>query len=330
MAGASTCDVARARASWWWSVGRSVAHHLDGPTTKYERDRAKTRGAAKTRESDGDGETTTRTRERTQSDRRERNERQRTTKNDARAMMRTSDILLKVLAPLLGSILAQVMFMSPLPKIRSLKKAQEYEVGIGELNPLPYPFAAANCVSWLMYGAISGNYWVYVPNATGFLITLYFTGTVYGLDARWRDRMERLVGALASLLLVLGMVISCVLRNYSEGLKKTVTGSVCNAILVVYYAAPLSTVAQVVRTRDSKSFYLPLTIMNGVNGLCWFAYGLALNDWFIAAPNLLGAVLSALQLVLIFMYPSSERLKKEKLTPTTSTASTDGLVKPSP
>ena len=234
--------------------------------------------------------------------------------------MRASDVFLTVLAPLLGSLLAQVMFLSPLPKIQALRKTQGIESGIGELNPLPYPFAAANCAAWLMYGAISGNYWVYVPNGTGFLISLYYTGAVYGLDARWRERMERLMGVLVVLLLFVGMIVSCVLRDSSENVKLTVTGSVCNAILVVYYSAPLSTVAEVVRTRDSKSFYFPLTFMNGVNGLCWFGYGLALGDWFIAAPNLFGSVLSAVQMVLIFMYPSSKRSSM------TTATSSEGLV----
>ena len=237
--------------------------------------------------------------------------------------MRASDVFLTVLAPLLGSLLAQVMFLSPLPKIQALKKAQETESGIGDLNPLPYPFAAANCAAWLMYGAISGNYWVYIPNGTGFLISMYYTGAVYGLDACWRERLERLTGVLVTFMLIVGMIVSCVLRDSSEKVKLMVTGSVCNAILVVYYSAPLSTVAEVVRTRDSKSFYFPLTLMNGMNGLCWFCYGLALDDWFIAAPNLFGSMLSAVQMVLMFMYPSSEKKRSSSITPTLSS---EGLV----
>lgn len=42
--------------------------------------------------------------------------------------------------------------------------------------------------------------------------------------------------------------------------------------------------AKVVAERDSSSLHAPLCAMNIINGALWFAYGLALRDWFIALP----------------------------------------------
>ena len=50
-------------------------------------------------------------------------------------------------------------------------------------------------------------------------------------------------------------------------------GLLANAILLVFYASPLSTVAEVVSTRSSASLYAPLCAMNVVNGLLWVTYG---------------------------------------------------------
>ena len=41
----------------------------------------------------------------------------------------------------------------------------------------------------------------------------------------------------------------------------------------MYYGAPLSTMAEVIRTRNSASILLPLTLMNLINALLWTTYG---------------------------------------------------------
>lgn len=58
-------------------------------------------------------------------------------------------------------------------------------------------------------------------------------------------------------------------------------GFTANAILLIYYAAPLSTIATVVRTRSSASLHLPLAVMNTINGALWLIYGLAISDLFV-------------------------------------------------
>ena len=230
----------------------------------------------------------------------------------------TRDALSLWFAPALGSALAQVMFLSPFPEIERCKTKRS----LGHLNALPYPFVAANCAAWMIYGGISGNYWVYIPNFTGYFCGTYYSFVAYALDEKIRGTMERIVAVLIILVSFIGMVVSCVMKNSSESARLVVAGILANLILVVYYSAPLSTMAEVVRTKDSKSMHFPLVFCNGLNGLCWTTYGIALNDWWIAAPNLFGSVLSIVQVVLIFLYPSSERLRS-RITPTPSV---EGLV----
>jgi len=55
--------------------------------------------------------------------------------------------------------------------------------------------------------------------------------------------------------------------------------------------------------------------------VCWTSYGIALDDWWIAAPNLFGSMLSLVQLCMIIVFPSSEQI--QRLTPTSSA---EGLV----
>ena len=73
---------------------------------------------------------------------------------------------------------------------------------------------------------------------------------------------------------------------------------------MIYYAAPLSTVVEVLRRRDARSLHWPSCTMNFVNGLCWTAYGWAIKDYFILGPNAAGMVMAAFQIALIASFPS--------------------------
>jgi hypothetical protein len=51
-------------------------------------------------------------------------------------------------------------------------------------------------------------------------------------------------------------------------------GSTAVAVLGIYYMAPLSSLMQVLRERDSSSIYWPLSLTNLVNAALWFVYGM--------------------------------------------------------
>ena len=75
------------------------------------------------------------------------------------------------------------------------------------------------------------------------------------------------------------------------------------AILLIFYASPLSTLLEVLRTRCSASLNLPLSVMNVINGSLWLVSGLAISDYFIAVPNGVGAALGVLYCALILTFP---------------------------
>jgi hypothetical protein len=47
--------------------------------------------------------------------------------------------------------------------------------------------------------------------------------------------------------------------------------------------------------RDGSYFSFPLALTNGINGLLWTVYGLALGDWLIAAPSIVAVISSTTQ-----------------------------------
>jgi solute carrier family 50 protein (sugar transporter) len=88
----------------------------------------------------------------------------------------------------------------------------------------------------------------------------------------------------------------------SHGLKM-LWGFTSNAILLIYYAAPLSTILHVLATRCSATLHLGLAIMQLINGGAWVGYGLAVSDAFIWVPNAVGVVTGSSLLALIVIFP---------------------------
>ena len=223
-------------------------------------------------------------------------------------MSTVGDVFMKVVAPVIGLTLANVMFFSGVPAMLKCKK----ESSLGDMNPGPFPLILANCVGWMSYSLLIHDYFLFFGNAPASMVGMYFTLVGYGLSpvgSKTRHQLELLVmglmGAMLAVVFYLGMVTQD--TNVSLTQKQTVMGLFCNFVLLIYYAVPLSTMREVLRTKNSKSLFFPMAAANTANGLAWFTYGVALNDPYLMAPNGIGAVLGLIQIVLIKTYPSDKR-----------------------
>jgi low affinity Fe/Cu permease len=96
-------------------------------------------------------------------------------------------------------------------------------------------------------------------------------------------------------------------RSFPASTKELIVGVVVNVNLMFFYGAPLSTVMTVVRTRSSSTIHRPTMITNTLTGIFWGAFGLAVMDFFIAVPNLLGAILGAVQMMLCVVFKQNSQ-----------------------
>jgi len=86
--------------------------------------------------------------------------------------------------------------------------------------------------------------------------------------------------------------------------QANIIGSAVNVNLVIFYGAPLSTIVQVVRTRNSSSIHRRTMVMGLLNSFFWLCYGIALMDMIIFFPNVTGFILGIIQLTLCTFLPS--------------------------
>lgn len=76
----------------------------------------------------------------------------------------------------------------------------------------------------------------------------------------------------------------------------------------MFFAAPCCMIADVIKKRSAEMLPLPLIFMSFVSSVQWLAFGMIAKDPFIQVPNLLGAILSGMQLSLFCIYPNKSRM----------------------
>lgn len=201
-------------------------------------------------------------------------------------------------APTLGTLIANTMFLSTMPAIRAARRDSDF----GELNAVPFAMTVGNCVSWLSYSFIIANPYVFWSNAPGLLLGLFYTMTAVRLaKPAARKTLEVLLLVIFAINVTAGFASSMVITDFAT--RQLLWGLVANGILICYYASPLSTLWSVIKQRNAASIYPPLSMLNTLNGALWTTYGLAVKDMFVWAPNFIGACLGCIQLLFCLLFP---------------------------
>lgn len=127
-----------------------------------------------------------------------------------------------------------------------------------------------------------------------------------------KNIVEGLVIAAVSMWLFVGMIIGIATSpdaaTHQRGITAVgVIGDLCG---LAYYAAPLSTMRVIIKTKDSSSLHMPTLCANLGNALMWIIYGIAgIQDPLVWVPNLLGGLLTCSQISLCILFRNPEKNK---------------------
>ena len=84
-------------------------------------------------------------------------------------MPSAADVILKYVFPALGVITGNVMFSAPFRAVQSANRNGT----LGSLNPTPWAMMTGNCLGWVAYSYIIRNFFVFLGNAPGFLLSVW-------------------------------------------------------------------------------------------------------------------------------------------------------------
>ncbi|XP_078428291.1 bidirectional sugar transporter SWEET4-like [Wolffia australiana] len=209
----------------------------------------------------------------------------------------------KTVAGILGNIISLALFLSPLPTFVTICRRKTVE----RFSAAPYLAALLNCLLWVLYGLP----WVHphsplilTINGAGTAIELAYV-ILFLVHSEGHKRRRIAAAFLAELLFVAAataVVLNLPLDHHDRSLF---VGCLCVVFGALMYAAPLSVMKLVIKTRSVEFLPLGLSVASFANGLCWTCYALIGFDLFIIIPNGVGVILAAVQLVLHAVFHKS-------------------------
>ncbi|GMJ01098.1 homolog of Medicago truncatula MTN3 [Hibiscus trionum] len=200
---------------------------------------------------------------------------------------------------LLGNILSFLVYLAPLPTFYRIFKKKSTE----GFQSIPYSVALFSAMLLLYYAFLKKHdaSMLITINTIGcciesiylFLYMIYATKTARVYTTKLLIFFN--IGAL-------GLIILVTLASFHGRLRVTIVGWICAIFSVCVFAAPLSIIRSVIKTKSVEYMPLPLSFFLTLCAVTWFLYGYSLRDFYIATPNILGFSFGVTQMILYVLY----------------------------
>lgn len=194
-----------------------------------------------------------------------------------------------------GTVLVFVMLSAQLPSVYSaVFKLKTIE----HISVLPSIGQFLNFAWWIAYGVAGNQMAVLRVNILGACFSIFY----FAVFLTMTPGVKRL--KLAGLLLAVAVVNGGLgaglwLGIASSDTRVTALGLCAVACNVAMFGAPLVAVQRALKAMDPALLPVLLTVANLVTSSSWLLYGLLVNNWFIAGPNVAGSALNLLQVLCV-------------------------------
>ncbi|XP_052187241.1 bidirectional sugar transporter SWEET15-like [Diospyros lotus] len=211
----------------------------------------------------------------------------------------------------LGNIISVFVYLAPLPTFIEIHRRKS-TLGF---QSLPYVCALFSAMLWMYYALLGSDAILLISiNSFGCIIeTIYLIIYLGYAPKKARNHTFKLLASLNAGVFSGILLLTLFLVKGSN--RVLVVGWSCATISVGTFAAPLSIVFQVVRTRSVEFMPFTLSFFLTLSAVMWFVYGLLRKDLFVELPNVVGFFLGLLQMLLYGIYRNTKavELRDEKL-----------------
>ena len=235
-----------------------------------------------------------------------------------------SSWLVGTFMPILGCVLGWLLFITMLPRIRTIY----HEKALKGFSPIPLCWVFPNTLFGISYAILLQDHYIYACNSV--IVILSFWSVVQLLAARDMPPLVRrnataiLIGNIA-LWLSANFICLVLLSNgppspHQRGplilstdpidafkAAQVILGT-CNGLTIMgFYVYPLLQLYDVFRNRDASPFVFPTVVLTCVNCCIWTVYGIYLKDPFVYTPSLIGGTVASIQSVACFAFRHNTR-----------------------
>ncbi|KAI6692228.1 hypothetical protein NL676_019938 [Syzygium grande] len=199
---------------------------------------------------------------------------------------------------MIGNVVSFFVFLAPVPTFYRIYRKKSTE----GFQSLPYLVALFSSMLWFYYAFLKGHSFLLITiNSFGCVVEMVYIAIYITYAPRaTRNSTIKLFAlmniGLFSLLILIAHFIS------NDRTRTEVFGWICTTTSVSVFAAPLSIVARVIRTKSVAFMPFPLSFFLTLSAIMWFGYGFFVKDLCIMIPNVLGLVLGLSQMALYGYY----------------------------
>ncbi|KAK3223733.1 hypothetical protein Dsin_010758 [Dipteronia sinensis] len=206
---------------------------------------------------------------------------------------------------ILGNFISFLVFLAPVPTFYRIFKRKTTE----SFQCLPYLAALFSSMLWLYYAMVNGNAFLLITiNSFGCVIeTIYIVMFIVYAPIENRKLALKILFSMNIGAFTLILVLTHFLLKGNQ--QVIVIGWICVGFSVFVFAAPLSIVAHVIRTKSVEFMPFNLSFFLTMSAIMWFGYGISLKDICIALPNVIGFVLGLVQMILYIFYKNMRTIK---------------------
>ncbi|KAK3197942.1 hypothetical protein Dsin_021357 [Dipteronia sinensis] len=170
---------------------------------------------------------------------------------------------------------------------------------------IPYVVTLSSSILLLYYGFLKSAFLIISINSFGCAIeSAYLIFYLIYAPPKEKKFTVKLIILLNVGAIGLVMFITNCLIKGPKGM--TAVGWTCVAYNIATFAAPMSIVRRVIKTKSVEFMPFSLSLALTLCATTWFFYGLFVKDYFIAAPNVLGFVFGIAQMILYFIYKNKK------------------------
>ncbi|GMY16480.1 bidirectional sugar transporter NEC1-like [Fagus crenata] len=204
---------------------------------------------------------------------------------------------------LLGNIVSFLVYLAPLPTFYRIYKKKSTE----EFQSLPYSVALFSAMLTLYYALLKQHALLLITiNSIGCAIESIYL-IIFMIYAPGRARIYTAKLLVFFNLGFLGLIILSTSLIRERYLRLTAVGWICAIFSVCVFAAPLSIMRLVIKTKSVEFMPLSLSFFLTICATMWFFYGLLIKDFFVATPNILGFTFGIAQMTLYIIYKDKKK-----------------------
>ncbi|KAL4342235.1 hypothetical protein GQ457_08G027570 [Hibiscus cannabinus] len=181
---------------------------------------------------------------------------------------------------------------------------------VEQFSPVPYLVTFVNCMVWVIYGLpmVHPNSTLLLTiNGAGIAIEVVYLTLFLIFCHEKKKRLTVLLIVLAELISVAALAALTLTLVHATQRRSMVVGIIGMLFNIMMYAAPLSVMKVVIRTKSVEYMPFSLSLASLVNGVSWTTYAFLPFDPFLAVSNGVGTMFSIAQLLLYGTYYKSTK-----------------------